>query len=80
MDKSKAPAPDKDKPHPFQAAPEVPAVYPRSGAMLQETGTTDGEAVHYPSAPNCTLCGAPENEQIHIVGKAQADAEPLHWE
>jgi hypothetical protein len=79
MDESNTSAPDKDQPHPFQASPEVPVVYPRSGAMLQETAVAEGTVLHQPSALACALCGAPQGDQIHIEGKAQADAESPNW-
>jgi hypothetical protein len=79
MNESKTSAPNKDQPHPFQAGPEVPVVYPMSGAMLQETGATDSTVLHNPSPPNCALCGAPRDDQIHIEGQAEADAESPNW-
>jgi hypothetical protein len=78
MDESKTSAPDKDRPHPFQAGPEVPGV-PRLGPAAQETAATDGTAGHLPGASKCTLCGAPRDDRIHIEGEAQADADSPKW-
>lgn len=79
MDESKTSAPDKDQPHAFEAGPEVPIVYPSSGASLQETATEDGAAPQHTSGANCALCGALRGAQIHIAGKAEADAESPTW-
>jgi hypothetical protein len=73
MDESKTSAPEKDRPHPFQAGPEVP------GPMSQKTTATDDASGHVPSAPNCMLCGAPRGDRIHIEGESQADAESPKW-
>lgn len=69
MDESKASAPVKDLPHPFQTRPEVVAVFPGAPAMLQETA----------GGPNCALCGAPRDAHIHIEGKAEANDESPNW-
>lgn len=79
MDESKTSAPDKDQPHPFQPSPEVFAVYPGAPAMLPEAAVTEGTVLPHASAPNCALCGAPRDAQIHIEGKAEADAESPNW-
>jgi hypothetical protein len=72
-------APDKDFPHAFEPGPEVPIVYPSSGASLQETSVTEGEAPQHTSGANCALCGAPRGTQIHLDGKAMLDAESPRW-
>jgi hypothetical protein len=79
MDGSKASAPDKDKPHPFEPGPAVPIVYPRGGAMVREIPEDDGTILEQPNAANCTLCGRPRNDRIHVEGKAEADAESADW-
>jgi hypothetical protein len=61
--------PDKNEPHAFEAGPEVPAAYT----------ITEGAAIPDASGPNCALCGAPRGAQIHIAGKAAADAESPRW-
>jgi hypothetical protein len=72
-------APDKNQPHAFEAGPEVPIVYPSSGASLQETSDTEGVAPQHTSGANCALCGAPRGAQIHVEGKAEADAASPRW-
>jgi hypothetical protein len=72
-------APDKNLPHAFEAGPEVPIVYPSSGASLQETSSTDGEAPQHTSGANCALCRAPRGAQIHLDGKAALDDESPNW-
>jgi hypothetical protein len=79
MDASKTSAPDKHQPHTFEAGPEVPILYPRGGAMVSEIQEDDGTILEQPSAANCTLCGAPRNDRIHVEGKAEADAESPNW-
>jgi hypothetical protein len=65
MDAAKASAPDKNLPHPFEAAPE----------NLEEARTRPDE----PKAVPCTLCGLPRNDRLHVEGQAQADAESPNW-
>jgi hypothetical protein len=77
MDESKTSAPDKDQPHPFQAGPGVPVVYPRTGSMLQQ-GLPAGP-MGPASSPKCTLCGAPRDDRVHVEGESQADAESPKW-
>jgi hypothetical protein len=79
MNESKTSAPDKDKPHPFEAGPELPIVYPRGGAMVSEVPEDDGTVLEQPRDAKCTLCGAPRNDPIHVEGKAEADAESPNW-
>jgi len=79
MNESRTSAPDKHQPHPFQPSSEVPVVYPRAGAMLQEAADTEGTALPHAGEPNCALCGAPRDAQIHIEGEAEADAESPKW-
>lgn len=79
MTESRTSAPDKDQPHPFQQGPGVPVVYPRAGATLQEAVGTESTDLPHASEPNCALCGAPRDAQIHIEGKAEADAESPRW-
>lgn len=69
MDEAKAPAPDKDLPHPFQARPEVPVDYPANPVMFKTA----------PDARNCTLCGAPRDAPLHVEGKAEANQEAPNW-
>jgi hypothetical protein len=69
VDESKASAPTKDLPHPFQTRPEVVAVSLGAPAMFQETA----------GGPNCALCGAPRDAQIHVEGKAEANDESPNW-
>jgi hypothetical protein len=75
----KASAAVKDQPHPFQAGPEVPAVYPKSGAMYPEASVEEDGSVVSSKSPKCMLCGALESDHLHTEGKAEADVEPLHW-
>jgi hypothetical protein len=75
MDEAKTSAPDKHQPHPFQSSPEAP-LDPRAGAT-QEAAGTEGPDVPQASGPNCALCGAPRDDQIHIEG--EAEAESPHW-
>jgi hypothetical protein len=77
MDESKTSAPEKDQPHPFVSGPEVP-LDPRAGAT-QEAAGTEGTDLPQASGANCALCGAPRGAQIHIEGKAEADAESPKW-
>ena len=79
MFRSKTPAPAKHAPHVFEAAPEVPIVYPRSGTMLQETEVTDSPTTHRPESANCTLCGAVRDDKIHVKGQAEADDGSPKW-
>jgi hypothetical protein len=79
MDEAKTSAPDKHQPHPFQSSLEVPIVYPGAPAMLQEPVVTEGTDLPDASGPNCALCGAPQDDQIHIEGEAKADAESPRW-
>jgi len=79
MDEAKTSAPEKDQPHPFVSGPEVPAVSPAPGAMSPETAVTEGTVLAHASGANCALCGAPRGAQIHIEGKAEADAESPRW-
>jgi hypothetical protein len=79
MDTTKTSAPDKHQPHPFEAGPEIPIVYPRVGAMVSEVQEDDGTILEQPRDANCTLCGAARSDQIHVVGKAEADAESPNW-
>jgi hypothetical protein len=79
MDEAKASAPDKHRPHPFQPSTEVFAVYPGAPAMLQEAVVEEGTDLPHASGPKCALCGAPQDDQIHIEGKAEADAESPKW-
>ena len=80
MDEAKTSAPDKASaaPVPVQG-PEVPIVYPGAPAMLQEPVVTEGTDLPDASGPNCALCGAPQDDQIHIEGEAEADAESPRW-
>jgi hypothetical protein len=75
MDASKTSAPDKNLPHPFQANPAVPAVYPEGFPLVAE----EGRISEHPIDDSCTLCGAPRNERIHVEGKAAADTESPNW-
>ena len=77
MDESKTSTPDKDQPHAFELAPEVPIVYPRTGTMLQQ-GLPAG-AIGPASSPTCALCGAPRGDRIHLEAEVQADAESPNW-
>jgi hypothetical protein len=77
MDESKTSAPDKHQPHVFEPSPEVPIIYPRTGSMLQQ-GLPAGP-MGPASSPNCALCGAPRDAQIHIEGNAEAEAESPKW-
>lgn len=77
MDASTTPAPDKHQPHTFEPGPEVP-LDPRAGAT-QETAGTEGGSVAQGSGSNCALCGAPRDDQLHIEGKAEAEAESPRW-
>jgi hypothetical protein len=47
--------------------------------MVSEVQEDDGTILEQSSAANCTLCGAPRNDRIHIEGKAEADAESTNW-
>jgi hypothetical protein len=69
MDEAQASAPDKDRPHPFQARPEIVAIASGGPAMLQET----------PGGPTCALCGAPRDARLHVEGKAEANQETPDW-
>jgi hypothetical protein len=69
MDEAKAPAPDKDRPHPFQTPRDVVEISAAAPAMFQET----------PGGSNCALCGAPRDARIHVEGKAEADEETPDW-
>ena len=71
--------PDKHQPHAFEATPEVPIVYPRTGVMLQQGITAEGMGLPRVSGPRCALCGAPRSDRIHIQGEEQADAESPNW-
>jgi hypothetical protein len=79
MSEHKTSAPDKDKPHPFEAGPELPIVYPRGGAMVSEVPEDDGTVLEQPRDAKCTLCGSPRIDPIHVEGKAEADAESPNW-
>jgi hypothetical protein len=79
MDEAKTSAPDKDQPHPFQQGLEVPVAHPGAGAMLQDTAVIEETDLPHSSGPNCALCGAPRDDQIHIEGEAEADAESPRW-
>ena len=72
-------APDKHRPHAFEPVPDVPAVYPRTGTMLQQ-GVV-GAGMNLPNAgnPKCALCGAPRRDRIHTDAEAEADAESPKW-
>ncbi len=78
MDETK-PTPDKHQPHAFEAVPDVPSVYPRTGTMLQQGVLAAGMGLPNASNPECALCGAPRNDRIHIDGEAEADAELPKW-
>jgi len=69
MDEEKASAPDKDRPHPFQADPEAVAVFPAALGIFPET----------PGGSNCALCGAPKDAPLHIEGKAEANEATPDW-
>jgi hypothetical protein len=69
MDEAKASAPDKDRPHPFQARPEVVAIFPDSPAISEET----------PGEPSCALCGDSRDSRLHIEGMAEANQETPDW-
>jgi hypothetical protein len=69
MDEAKTSAPDKDRPHPFQARSEVVATFPGGPAMLQETA----------GGPTCALCGLPRDARLHVEGKAEANEETPDW-
>src|ERR1035437_9815539 len=77
MDESKTSAPDKHKPHTFEPSPGVP-LNPRAGATQGAAGT-EGTDLPQGSGSNCALCGAPIGDQLHIKGKAEADAESPKW-
>jgi hypothetical protein len=79
MNEVKASAPDKTLPHTFEAGPKVPIVYPRGGAMVAEVPEDDGTILEQPSDANCTLCGTPRGDKIHIEGKVEADTESPKW-
>ena len=79
MEPAETTAPDKGQPHAVEAGPEVPVVYPSPGATLQETTVTEGDVPPHTSGANCALCGAPRGAQIHIAGKAEADAASPRW-
>jgi hypothetical protein len=79
MNESKTSAPDRHQPHPFQLSPEVPVVLAGGVAPLQEAVVAEGTDLPHASEPNCALCGAPRDAQIHIEGKAEADAESPKW-
>lgn len=71
-----ATAPVKDQPHPFQPTPEVPLAYGRAGATLPES---DGSILGKQDTSNCALCNSPRSAAIHVEGKEEADASPIHW-
>jgi hypothetical protein len=74
---SKTSAPDKNAPHAFEPSPEVP-LNPRAGAMQEAVGGA-GTDLSQASGSTCALCGAPQGDQLHIEGKAEADAESPRW-
>jgi hypothetical protein len=78
MDESKTSAPDKHQPHIFEPDPTVP-LNPRAGATSQEVAGTESADSPRTSESNCALCGAPIGDQLHIEGKAEADAESPKW-
>ncbi len=69
MDEAQTSAPDKDRPHPFQARPEVVAIFPAAPSIMQEA----------PGGTTCALCGAPRDSRLHVEGKAEANEETPNW-
>lgn len=71
--------PDKHQPHAFEPVPDVPAVYPRTGTMLQQDVV--GAGMNLPNVSNhkCALCGAPRRDRIHTYPETEADAESPRW-
>jgi len=78
MDATKTLAPDKHQAHIFEPSPAVP-LNPRAAATSQEAAVPEGADSAHTSESNCSLCGAPRNDQIHINGKAEADDESPRW-
>jgi hypothetical protein len=70
---------DKHQPHAFEARPEVPIVYPRTGTMLQQGIPAEGMGLPKASSTKCALCGAARADRIHVAGEAEADAESPNW-
>jgi hypothetical protein len=79
MNDSQTSAPDKHQPHPFQRGIEFPAILGSGEAKSEEAAATEGASLPGASAPSCALCGAPRDAQIHVEGKAEADAESPKW-
>jgi hypothetical protein len=79
MTSSNTTTPVKDQPHPFQPTPEVPLVYARAGATVSEIAESDGSILEQTDTSNCALCNSPRSAQIHVEGKEDADASPIHW-
>jgi hypothetical protein len=79
MNESKTSAPDKHQPHPFQRSTKFPAILGKGEATQEDAAATEGASLPDASEPSCALCGAPREAQIHIEGKAEADAESPKW-
>ena len=71
MGESKTAAPVKDEPHTFQGSPVVP--------IMQEAEDGEAASSQHGNAANCTLCGHPMSDKIHIDGLAEADGESPKW-
>ena len=78
MDETKTSAPDKHQAHVFEPSPAVP-LNPGAGATPEEAAVPESADSTHTSEPNCALCGAPQNDQIHMSGKADADNESPRW-
>jgi hypothetical protein len=79
MSESKTSVPDKNQPHPFEAGPEIPLLFPRIGALASESPEDDSTILEPTVDGRCTLCGAARNDRIHVEGRAKADAESPNW-